>query len=133
MVAAAALPAMHWRRVLLKILVQAAALQRLLVSQAAGLQDKGHQALAYAGQTVRRRPKWSGMLGLSRKSKQQLHELCVKYGIEYDNQETSEDLRTKLYNYYPPERTEDLEGHGSRRRTANPNLPGLARLSKAQL
>ena len=82
-----------------------------------------------AGQTCRRRAA-RRLGGISRLSKERLVELCGQHGVPFPEEATRLQLIDILYQFEPDG---DFESGSGPRRTRDPNMPGLAALSKAAL
>ena len=123
----------RWSRVIRQLLFRTR-LALMAGSVSSGRMASSNPALtqtAYAAQTVRRRAQWVKLEGISKLSKEKLFLKAAEVGMETTGLEKREELLNNLFNFVPE--GVDVEAGGARRRPRDPNMPGLARMTKAQL
>ena len=123
----------RWSRVIRQLLFRTR-LALIMSSISSGRMASSNPALtqtAYAAQTVRRRAQWVKLEGISKLSKEKLFLKAAEVGMETTGLEKREELLNNLFNFVPE--GVDVEAGGARRRPRDPNMPGLARMTKAQL
>ena len=121
-----------WRRFALSLLHSmrvALALSTVSAPHVMHAARQGITQVRMGGQTISRRAA-AALGGISRKTKEELRKLCEDRGIAVTDGQTRQELLDALYAWAPPG---DFEAGGSRRRTRDPNMPGLARLRREQL
>ena len=123
----------QWNRVIRQLLFRTR-LALIMSSISSGRMASSNPALtqtAYAAQTVRRRAQWVKLEGISKLSKEKLFLKAAEVGMMTTGLEKREELLNNLFNFVPE--GVDVEEGGARRRPKDPNMPGLARMTKAQL